>query len=77
MDSPFPRFFPVQGGTSVEWGTALIAYENYLSMGYKETLENIAKRGGFHQVELDALLSGNLDHMRLVFNWYANVLIRN
>jgi len=77
MDSPFPQFFPVQGGSSVEWEKALVAHENYLSMGYKESLENIAKRGGFHQIELDALLSGNIETMRKVFNWYADILLRN
>lgn len=53
------RRFPIQGGGTVDWAAAELAYATYAkSVGSGQTLERLAERGGFGIIEFCLLYHG-------------------
>ena len=67
--------FPIQGGLTISWEAAEVAYKNYARFfGSSQSLERLAERGGFGLAEFSLLCRGDNPFSNRIDNRTANII---
>ena len=69
------KAFPIKDFGLVSWEEVHTYYEPFAEVLDYALLEEVLARGGFEYKEWNALKSGDINRVRVAFNWYANILI--
>lgn len=67
--------FPIQGGLTISWEAAEVAYQNYARFfGSSQSLERLAERGGFGLAEFSLLYRGDNPFLNRIDARTSNII---